>query len=260
MGEVWRRATPSSTGPSRSRCSSPSTPTTRSSAPASRPRPATPPRCTTPASRAVFDFGEAHPDDGSSTPRPYLVMELVDGQPLSDLLRPGAPLDPEVVRDLLAQAADALGAAHARRHRAPRRQAGQPARHARPPDQGDRLRHRPRRRGGGADPDRPGDGHARLHLARAGRGQLRHRRLRRLLPRPSWPSSASSGASPSSPTPRSPPRSPTCASPVPDLPDTVPADLAGRRTPGDGQVARGPLRRRCGLRPGAARPGRGHGR
>ena len=40
-------------------------------------------------------------------------MELVDGQPLSALLRPGAPLDPAVAQDLLAQAADALGVAHA---------------------------------------------------------------------------------------------------------------------------------------------------
>ena len=39
-------------------------------------------------------------------------MELVDGQPLSALLRGGRPLDPEVVRDLMAQAADAIGAAH----------------------------------------------------------------------------------------------------------------------------------------------------
>ena len=62
----------------------------------------------------VFDFGEATQIDGSSTPRPYIVMELVEGQPLSDLLRPGAPLDPEVARDLMAQAAYALGAAHAR--------------------------------------------------------------------------------------------------------------------------------------------------
>ena len=45
---------------------------------------------------SVFDFGQATPADGSDTPRPYLVMELVDGQPLSALLRPGAPLDPEV--------------------------------------------------------------------------------------------------------------------------------------------------------------------
>ena len=40
-------------------------------------------------------------------------MELVDGQPLSALIRPGQPLDPDVTRDLMAQAADAIGAAHA---------------------------------------------------------------------------------------------------------------------------------------------------
>ena len=63
---------------------------------------------------AVYDFGEAAaPDDGSGVARPYLVMELVNGQPLSALLEPGHPLDPDATRDLLAQAADALGAAHA---------------------------------------------------------------------------------------------------------------------------------------------------
>ncbi|NPC98802.1 serine/threonine protein kinase [Nocardioides sp. zg-DK7169] len=66
-----------------------------------------------PGIASVYDFGEAHPDDGSGTPRPYLVMELVDGRPLSDLLRAGQPLDPDAARDLLAQAAAALGAAHA---------------------------------------------------------------------------------------------------------------------------------------------------
>jgi eukaryotic-like serine/threonine-protein kinase len=66
-----------------------------------------------PGVASVFDFGEAAPVDGSTSPRPYLVMELVEGQPLSQLLRPDAPMDPEVVRDLLGQAADALGAAHA---------------------------------------------------------------------------------------------------------------------------------------------------
>jgi eukaryotic-like serine/threonine-protein kinase len=65
-----------------------------------------------PGIAGVFDFGEAAPADGSGTPRPFLVMELVEGQPLSALLRPGSPMDPDVVRDLLAQAADALGAAH----------------------------------------------------------------------------------------------------------------------------------------------------
>lgn len=66
-----------------------------------------------PGVASVFDFGEASPADGSTSPRPFLVMELVEGQPLSNLLRPDAPMDPEVVRDLLGQAAVALGAAHA---------------------------------------------------------------------------------------------------------------------------------------------------
>lgn len=61
---------------------------------------------------AVFDFGEATLDDGSATHRPYLVMELVEGRPLSALLRPDAPLDPAVVAELLGQAGDALGVAH----------------------------------------------------------------------------------------------------------------------------------------------------
>ena len=68
-----------------------------------------------PGVASVYDVGESAllgAADGSSVPRPFLVMELVDGQPLSALLRGGRPLDPEVVRDLLAQAADAIGAAH----------------------------------------------------------------------------------------------------------------------------------------------------
>jgi serine/threonine-protein kinase len=65
-----------------------------------------------PGVAAVYDFGEAT-GGADPTPRPYLVMELVDGQPLSALITPGRPLDPEVTRDLMAQAADAIGAAHA---------------------------------------------------------------------------------------------------------------------------------------------------
>jgi serine/threonine-protein kinase len=68
-----------------------------------------------PGIAAVFDVGESTASgvaDGSGIPRPYLVMELVDGQPLSALLRPGEGLDPDAVRDLLAQAGDAIGAAH----------------------------------------------------------------------------------------------------------------------------------------------------
>ena len=60
----------------------------------------------------VFDVGEANLTDGSRTRRPYLVMELVEGQPLSAVMRPGVPMEPLAVRELLAQAADGLGAAH----------------------------------------------------------------------------------------------------------------------------------------------------
>ncbi len=62
---------------------------------------------------SVYDFGEADATDGSGVPRPFLVMELVDGQPLSALLRSGSGLDPAPTRELLAQAADGLGVAHA---------------------------------------------------------------------------------------------------------------------------------------------------
>jgi serine/threonine protein kinase len=61
----------------------------------------------------VYDVGEANMTDGSQSRRPYLVMELVEGQPLSAVMRPGVPMDPTAVRELLAQAADGLGAAHA---------------------------------------------------------------------------------------------------------------------------------------------------
>ncbi len=53
----------------------------------------------------VFDYGE---DDGLA----YLVMELVDGQPLSALLRERAALPHRDVRSIVGQAALALGVAH----------------------------------------------------------------------------------------------------------------------------------------------------
>ncbi len=60
---------------------------------------------------SVFDFGEL-PGTGGGTPQPYLVMELVRGEPLSALLRGGEPMPAETAADLVAQAADAIAAAH----------------------------------------------------------------------------------------------------------------------------------------------------
>jgi serine/threonine-protein kinase len=60
-----------------------------------------------PNAAAVFDFG----GEGDEH-RPFLVMEFVDGQPMSALLRPGKQMPAEQARQLLGQAADALAAAH----------------------------------------------------------------------------------------------------------------------------------------------------
>src|SRR6201994_4345219 len=55
----------------------------------------------------VFDYGEHSPLGG-----PYLVMELVDGQPLSEGIGRYGRLDPYVALDIVAQAARGLAAAH----------------------------------------------------------------------------------------------------------------------------------------------------
>jgi serine/threonine-protein kinase len=60
---------------------------------------------------SVFDFGELPGTDGGSR-RPFLVMELVRGEPLSALLRGGQPMLPQTAAHLLAQAADGIAAAH----------------------------------------------------------------------------------------------------------------------------------------------------
>jgi serine/threonine-protein kinase len=62
---------------------------------------------------SVFDFGELVEDDGSGTRRPFLVMELVPGEPLSTLLRGGEAMPPDRAADIVAQAAGAVAAAHA---------------------------------------------------------------------------------------------------------------------------------------------------
>ena len=60
-----------------------------------------------PGIASVFDYGLLK--DGRS---PYLVMELVNGKPLSDLLADGRPFDPEQARSLALQTAEALAVAH----------------------------------------------------------------------------------------------------------------------------------------------------
>ena len=58
----------------------------------------------------VFDFGEG--DETGSEP-PYLVMELICGEPLSTVLEREGPLDAERTWSILGQTASALSAAHA---------------------------------------------------------------------------------------------------------------------------------------------------
>ncbi|MDN5745737.1 MAG: serine/threonine protein kinase, partial [Nocardioidaceae bacterium] len=66
-----------------------------------------------PGIAGVYDYGAG--DVGGNQP-PYLVMEFVDGQPLSALLSSakssGRTLDVGAVQDLMAQAGEALGVAH----------------------------------------------------------------------------------------------------------------------------------------------------
>src|SRR5436305_9969708 len=57
---------------------------------------------------AVFDYGEVTAQDGSEETLAYLVMELVDGEPLSAVLRREGRLDSETTLGLLQQTAFAL--------------------------------------------------------------------------------------------------------------------------------------------------------
>ncbi|SDE21642.1 serine/threonine protein kinase [Blastococcus fimeti] len=61
---------------------------------------------------AVFDYGEL-PATPARPPLAYLVMELVEGESLADVLRREGSLDVPRTLDVLRQAADGLGAAHA---------------------------------------------------------------------------------------------------------------------------------------------------
>ncbi|RFU20273.1 serine/threonine protein kinase [Geodermatophilus marinus] len=61
---------------------------------------------------AVFDYGEACAEDGSGETLAYLVMELVEGEPLSAVLHREGRLAPERTLALLEQTASALAQAH----------------------------------------------------------------------------------------------------------------------------------------------------
>jgi serine/threonine-protein kinase len=61
-----------------------------------------------PGNASVYDYGE----QTSPEPAAWLVMELVDGEPLSALLHREGPLDPDRALDIVGQAALALEAAH----------------------------------------------------------------------------------------------------------------------------------------------------
>jgi hypothetical protein len=61
---------------------------------------------------AVFDYGEETAQDGTGETLAYLVMELVEGEPLSTLLSREGPLDTTTTLSLLRQTAFGLGEAH----------------------------------------------------------------------------------------------------------------------------------------------------
>ncbi|WP_269801786.1 protein kinase domain-containing protein, partial [Blastococcus atacamensis] len=61
---------------------------------------------------AVFDYGEETAQDGSGETLAYLVMELVEGEPLSALLRREGALPAATTLALLRQTASALAEAH----------------------------------------------------------------------------------------------------------------------------------------------------
>ena len=62
----------------------------------------------------VYDFGDTADADDAATRRPFIVMELVNGEALSDRIGSGRRLPPAEAARIVALAADALQAAHQR--------------------------------------------------------------------------------------------------------------------------------------------------
>ena len=113
---------------------------------------------------------------------PWLATAFVPGPALDQVVTEHGPLPEPALWPLLAGLVEALAGDTRLQRRAPRPQARQrAARHRRSP--GDRLRDLPRRRRDRADGGRGGVRHARLHVTRAGRGQCRRTRERRVRAR-----------------------------------------------------------------------------
>ena len=141
-----------------------------------------------PGIASVYDYGETELDAGEGRTA-YLVMELVNGEPLNAVLKRTGRLSLRHALDMLEQTGRALQVAHT---------AGLVHRDVKPgnilitPDragEAHRLRHRQGRRRRPGDPDRHGHGHRPVHRARS-------RRSARTPPRPAtstrWASSATS--------------------------------------------------------------------
>ena len=157
----------------------------------------------------VFDYGE---DDGLA----YLVVELVDGQPLSAVLRERGPLPHGEVRSIMGQAALALSVAHKARvvHRDVK-----PANimiRTRRAGEAHGLRDRPGPRRLRAHDARRAAGHPQLHEPRAGSRPGSHRRPATSTRWASSPTRCSAGDDPSTGRRRS--RRPSATSRIPRHP------------------------------------------
>ena len=97
--------------------------------------------------RAVAQLSHPHIvgviDAGEEDGRPYIVFEYVEGETLKDRIRRLGRLPVDEAIAYAIEIARALGAAHAPRHRPPRRQAPERPRRRGGLGQGHRLRHRP---------------------------------------------------------------------------------------------------------------------
>lgn len=137
-----------------------------------------------PGIASVHDYGESQMNGEGRTA--YLVMELVNGEPLNSVLKRTGRLSLRHALDMLEQTGRALQIAHA---------AGLVHRDVKPGNilitphragEDHRLRHRQSRRCSARDPDRHGDGHRPIHRAGAGPRSRRQPGQRRLFTGSCW--------------------------------------------------------------------------